>query len=154
MTTYETEFWSRVAKGTGCWLWIANKDRSGYGRFNFKGVRKPAHRVSYELSYGHIESNNFICHRCDEPSCVRPGHLFQGTQFDNMLDMTKKGRRAAGKKVSNPGELNPAAKLTVSQVADIRYRYSNEKISQIKLATQYGVSQQVISNIILRKNWR
>lgn len=81
-------FWPKVEKTDGCWLWTANTRPNGYGLFGSVG----AHRVAYELCVGPIPSGMYVCHRCDNPACVRPDHLFVGTQLDNMRDMVTKGR--------------------------------------------------------------
>lgn len=75
-----------------CWCWKGQTDRKGYGRIWRDGKRRQAHRVSYELIFGPIPDGMQVCHKCDNPPCVRPSHLFLGTQSDNMKDCTNKGR--------------------------------------------------------------
>ena len=82
--------------GEGCWGWTGNSDGKGYGTLsNRKGSGfspEKAHRVSYEKFYGEIPKGLYICHKCDNPSCTNPAHLFAGTQKENMQDCSKKGR--------------------------------------------------------------
>ena len=89
----EEHFWSLVRKGNKCWEYIGYCKKGGYGQFYVK--RKPvyAHRFSYFLTYGEIPDGLNILHRCDNPRCVKPQHLFIGTQKDNILDSSMKGRR-------------------------------------------------------------
>jgi hypothetical protein len=82
-------FWSKVDKTENCWEWTGALTPNGYGRLAHEG----AHRVAYRLTYGDFDQGLFVCHRCDNPKCVRPDHLFLGTQFDNMRDCSTKGRR-------------------------------------------------------------
>lgn len=91
-------FWSKVDKTETCWLWTKSKYRHGYGCFCAMGTRHKAHRVSYEIAYGKIKDGLFVCHKCDNPSCVNPDHLFLGTHKDNALDMVNKGRHPSQKK--------------------------------------------------------
>lgn len=92
-TTEEERFWSRIRKSDGCWEWIArSKTRSGYGRLEFGGVRQLAHRVSWKMHFGDIPTGLFVCHTCDNPPCVRPDHLWLGTNRDNIMDAEAKGR--------------------------------------------------------------
>lgn len=86
-------FMSRVAVDPdGCWLWTGLADQHGYGRIHFEGRVTRAHRVSWMIHEGPIPEGQKVLHRCDTPACVRPDHLFLGTQADNMADMNAKGR--------------------------------------------------------------
>ncbi len=86
-------FWSKVVRGEGCWIWAASVDDHGYGRFGIGRLRiEPAHRVAWMVANGPIPDGLSVLHRCDNPPCVRPDHLFLGTQRDNMRDMIAKGR--------------------------------------------------------------
>lgn len=81
----------QIDKSTECWIWTGKKNKAGYGHFYYKDL-KLAHRVSYLLHYGDFDKSLFVCHKCDNPSCVNPGHLFLGTAKDNFEDMINKGR--------------------------------------------------------------
>lgn len=82
--------------GDGCWLWLAAKYPSGYGQCYHEGRVQPAHRVSWKLFRGEIPEGMVICHKCDNPACVNPEHLFVGTQQDNLHDMCIKNRARKG----------------------------------------------------------
>lgn len=90
----EYHFWSLVRKTEACWLWCGDP-WAGYGRVTIHGKRDSAHRQSWRLAHGEIPNDRFVCHHCDVPLCVRPSHLFLGTQKDNMQDWTKKGLNKA-----------------------------------------------------------
>lgn len=81
-----------IVADNGCWEWTACLDKYGYGEFRFEGKTKRAHRVSWILKHGSIDDSLFICHKCDNPKCVNPDHLFLGTRLDNQRDMSKKNR--------------------------------------------------------------
>lgn len=86
-------FWSKVDRSGDCWTWTASRTRHGYGRIGLGHDRvETAHRVSWMLANGPIPEGVFVCHRCDNPPCVRPDHLFLGTALDNIRDMIAKGR--------------------------------------------------------------
>lgn len=78
---------------SGCWLWERSRQKSGYGDFKLHGKHHYAHRASYEAFVGPIPEGMQVCHRCDVRSCVRPSHLFVGTNNDNIADSMRKGRR-------------------------------------------------------------
>ncbi len=146
-TTAE-RFWAKVNKTDRCWLWTAaTLTDGGYGtmtvRRGGRTVSKRAHRLSWELHFGEIPPGMEVCHRCDNPLCIRPDHLFLGTHTDNMRDMARKGR-------GNQGERHSAAKLSDAQVADIRRRRANGE-RQCDLAKEYRVADSHISHIIKGK---
>lgn len=159
MTT-EEKFWSMVAIGGDgeCWDWLGPKFLRGYGRFSYGGAQYYAHRFSYSVSLvdrAELRPGLSVLHRCDRPSCVNPGHLFLGTQADNMKDMTEKGRRSRGsdhgKKTA--GEGNGNARLTVDEVVRLRKRYAaGEK--QVELATSFGIKQPEVSEIVRGEKWK
>lgn len=96
----------------GCWEWIGkSRSTAGYGVINIKGRLVSAHRLSYSLFVGAIDDGLFVCHRCDNPSCVNPDHLFVGTNADNAGDMAAKGR-AAWKNKSIPVEVRAKISAT------------------------------------------
>lgn len=143
---------SKVAidSGTGCWNWTAVKKEDGYGQIFFNGSARTAHRLSYEIHCGPIPRGVCVCHRCDNPGCVNPDHLFLGLQAENIADMDSKGRRARGNKVANKGRAHPMSKLTEADILAIR---AAKGISQRHLAKQYGVSFQQIWRILSGKRW-
>lgn len=140
-------FWENVNKNTpnGCWEWMGAHHAAGYGLLYIGDSMKLTHRYSYELHWGEIPPGVFVCHHCDNPSCVNPAHLFLGNHDDNMADMTSKGRQNHGK---------GSAKLTEAQVSEIRRAYERGSITHKELAAKYGVTREAISNIIQRRNWR
>jgi hypothetical protein len=89
----EIRFWAKVQKTEGCWIWCGGQDKNGYGIIR-AGQR--AHRRSWELHFGPVPKNLWILHHCDNPSCVRPDHLWLGTVTDNNADMIAKGRHRHG----------------------------------------------------------
>lgn len=148
---YKERFWSKVQKTEGCWIWKGGRHAKGYGivRAKLLGENK-AHRASYRMVFGDIPDGLHVLHHCDNPPCVRPDHLFLGTNYDNVLDKMAKGR-AKGAKL--PGERHPMAKLTDDKVREIRTKYAAGGICQRELAEQYGVSTSMIGLITIRKNW-
>ena len=87
-------FWSKVEKTKDCWEWVGCKTDGGYGRYGRKIKLQKAHRISWTLINGEIPKGLFVLHKCDNPSCVKPEHLFLGTAKDNTQDMISKGRKS------------------------------------------------------------
>lgn len=99
----ESRFWSNVPKGdrSSCWEWKGVRVGSmtiKYGQFNFPGGRTAAHRFSWYLAHGPIPNGLQVLHKCDNPPCVNPSHLFLGTQADNVHDCVAKGRARGAQK--------------------------------------------------------
>lgn len=138
-------FMAKVEKTDGCWLWLGYTDKKmGYGMFWLDGMMRLSHRVSHEMFVGPVAQLH-VLHRCDNPRCVRPSHLFLGTNADNVADKVAKGRCAAMR-----GERHPASKLTESTVRDIR----SSPLSGRKLARELGIDRSTIQYIRQRKLWR
>jgi hypothetical protein len=92
-TSFEDRFWARVEKTEGCWIWTGSLfSGSQYGQVKQNGKTKQVHRVSWELHFGPIPESMCVCHKCDNPPCVRPDHFFLGTNYDNTMDSVIKGR--------------------------------------------------------------
>jgi hypothetical protein len=104
--------------------------------------------VSWEIRYGKLQLDVKVMHRCDNPRCVNPSHLFLGTQQDNVADRQQKGRQARQK-----GEAHGRAKLTEQQVRELRRSYAGGTCSQEFLAKEYGVAQSKVSEIVAGKLW-
>ena len=143
MKTLEERFWAKVDKGGECWVWTAAKKHDGYGIIGVGGkdggvIR--AHRLSAKWAGMEIEGR-CVLHRCDNPSCVNPDHLFLGTPADNMADRKTKGRYNGTN-----------AKLTAEQVAAIRVRRSAGERT-MALAEEFGVGQRQIYYVCSGQNW-
>lgn len=147
-------FWSKIDKNgdNGCWLWIGSFggdpiDGKRYGYLWDGRKHQRAHRISWELNNGPIPKGMFVCHRCDNPPCVNPAHLFIADNKSNLADMTAKGRRVS---VPTPGVKNYFAKLTEDQVKEIRA----SSMRPFALAKAYGISYQNVWSIKARKRWK
>lgn len=149
--TTEERFWAYVSKRRGkgvCWEWTGGVISTGYGKIHIApGQPGLAHRYSYELHYGPIPDGLGVFHRCDNPRCVKPQHLFCGTQQDNVDDMEAKGRAV---KRGAKGETNGGAKITEAAVKEIRASPKDA----LSIAEQYGVSRSLIYAIRERRIWR
>lgn len=133
-----------------CWGWNAFINDDGYGIIYKDGKITRAHRVSYEIFIGIIPEGLSVLHKCDNPPCSNPQHLFLGTQKDNVIDMMKKGR--ANFKAVGRGEDNYKNILTESNVRKIR-EFQTQGIKRNALAKQFGVSKSTINAIVSRQNW-
>jgi hypothetical protein len=146
-------FWAKVEKTDTCWNWTAGKTTNGYGHFYVNRVKMRAHRFSFQLKHNRlIKEGMCILHSCDNPLCVNPNHLSEGTQQENITDMCNKGRYYSGEGLK--GEKNNLSKLTEIQVKEIREKYAKGGTSYEKLRKEYGVGKSAISRIINRKTWQ
>lgn len=152
MTAPWAEFGQRILKTETCWLWMgATNGRGGYGVVRRRHPRRMmlAHRYAYEREYGRIPSGMCVCHRCDNPRCVRPTHLFLGTASDNMQDAVQKGRLRPPRLA---GSTSPHAKLTEAQVCEIRSRPPSATLAA--LGREFSVSLQTIWRIRRGTGWK
>jgi hypothetical protein len=146
-------FWSNVDRTShpgGCWVWTGFKDPNGYGVFGFRRGSHRAHRLSFLLQVGPIGPGLFVCHTCDNPSCLYLGHLFLGAPQENTNDMVSKGRD----RFSRPGIKHHNAKLTPEQIEEIRTRYAAGGIMQKELAKEFGIGNMQASRIIRGLRWK
>jgi hypothetical protein len=139
-------FLEKVTERDGCWIWTACIRDFGYGLFSMGyGRTINAHIASYRIFVGEIPKKKFVLHKCDNPPCVNPDHLFLGTQADNMADKTTKNRQAKG-------ERHGMSKLTSEAVSDIRKRYAEGTI-KARLAEEYGISRTHVARVINGSIW-
>lgn len=142
--------------GDGCWEQRSGQTSSrGYGCVVLNGERYTAHRAAYALVNGPIPAGMCVCHRCDNPRCIRPSHLFLGTQRENMRDREAKGRSGDRRPPRLLGSASGQARLTESQVRHILDLYASTTLSARAIARMVGgvVSPQAILLIVTGKTW-
>ncbi len=144
---------SNVKRNGLCIEWQGALSDNGYGRINVSGRYNRVHRVVYELYHRPIPEGMYICHRCDNPRCCNPDHLFAGTPWQNSRDMLSKGRHKAFAQGEVAGGKNPRALLTDDDVVKIREQYANGNVTLKQLAKEYGVHFDTISKAINRVTW-
>ena len=162
LTPEQTEyFWSRVDRSGGpdaCWPWMGEQSARGYGRFRINGSAFQATRIALALTLGSLDVAQMACHRCDNPPCCNPGHLFPGTTLENKTDSVRKGRHARGDALGaamdHRGTRNGRARLTEDQVREIRRRYQYRTVTVTALAAEYGVAFQTIHMIVSGQTWK
>lgn len=173
-------FWSRVDKSGDCWLWTGGLARKGYGHLRWHRRDLAAHRVAWELTHGSIPDGLWVLHSCPgggNPRCVRPEHLYLGTAMDNARDTWTVGRGPRGDEhharqdpgsvargdahwtrrrpdLRPYGERSGVARLTASQVLEIRRRYTGKRGELTALAREYGVHIFTITCVVRRRTWQ
>jgi hypothetical protein len=143
-------FWSKVDKSGGdnaCWIWTGGGDK--YGKTCWNKTQMGAHRLAYILTHGDIPKGIFVLHKCDNPICVNPSHLFLGTQFDNMRDCSRKGRLNLK---HLRGEAHGRCKLSDQQVTEIRHLYSTGAATTKELARMFSIDKSHVWRIVSFKN--
>lgn len=134
---------------SGCWLWIGSTESSfGYGKFRLEGKSINAHRASWILHFGAIPDGLFVCHKCDNPSCVNPYHLFLGDSDANNKDRAAKGRTAV-----RVGEANNKTKLNSETVLRMRELFQfGVNISDV--ARYFSCDVRTVFDVCKRKTWK
>lgn len=144
---FAAKFHASYQTGEGCWEWAQTKFANGYGAVCYGGRVLQAHRVSYVLEHGSVETSKFVCHKCDNPACVRPDHLFLGTQKQNMADMLTKGRGNV-----RHGEYSGSAKLNDGKVRFARIAHQCG-MTYTRIGQIFGVSYKTIEQAVKRQRW-
>jgi hypothetical protein len=167
--TEPVRFWKKVQRTEGCWWWTGGTDGNGYGAFWVPGLGRmdKAPRVSWRLTFGEIPDGMWVLHKCDHPSCVRPDHLFLGTNQENMRDCGRKGRHwtqmnpdkakhnvALARRFLDPrGRGNGCAKLSDDAVREIRSRNTAGE-TQTSLAVEFGVARSTVTWVVRGGTWK
>jgi hypothetical protein len=150
MSSLRDRFNSKIKVTPSCWVWTASIGSTGYGQISASGGPKKAHRVSYEMHIGPIPDGLCVLHKCDNPVCVNPAHLFLGTRTENAKDKVSKGRQARGVGHGLKGADHPAAKLDAEKVKSIRLDVRSSK----EISDAFGVSRSLVVQIKARTIWR
>lgn len=172
----ENRFWEKVARSESCWEWTGYLDRRGYGRIGTGGRGQDmllAHRAAWLLHFGAIPDGLMVCHTCDNPRCVRVGHLFLGTAKDNTTDAIHKRRFLSDARLvatrARSGDASyqrrepslvrrgadaPRAKLTWDEVREIRQLYATGLSTLAVLGARYGVGLTTISAVVRKETWK
>ena len=143
----EDRFWEKVdIRGDDeCWEWLAYKPR-GYGRVWLDGAVGGRQSVAGRVCPGAIPAGVGVCPRWDKPRCVKPAHLFLGTQTENVADMDRKQRRARGRQITG-------ARLAEASVLEIRRLWAETDLYQYEIAEMFEVSPRTICSVVNRENW-
>lgn len=152
--SYLVRFWAKVDKNgpihpvlkTRCWVWTGTTDGKGYGFFRTSIGMRRAHRVSWFIVHKKWPEPNGL-HKCDNPPCCNPDHLFEGTHEDNVRDRDVKGR-------VQRGERNHGTKFTNEDVLEIRKQHATGNTTYKKLAKFYSVNISSIAHIVRRQSWK
>jgi hypothetical protein len=148
--TYQVpgEFWEMAERQGSCLVW-RGPTHKGYGHLSYQGRRWWSHRLAWTLARGPIPHGLFVCHTCDNRTCVDPLHMFLGTLQDNTRDHVAKGRAHLN---GRHGEGNSQHKLTAEQVREIRQRAMSGE-SHRALALAFGLVHQQVTRIVNRQRW-
>lgn len=151
-------FWSKVgitAHPDRCWEWLGGTYKE-YGHFSItyapqKDIPVRANRIMYYLHYGIHPENKIVCHRCDNPKCVNPSHLFLGTNKDNTQDMIKKGRKFITRGTDKECTW---VKLTKEKVIELREMSKHSDFNYTHIAKEMGLDTKTVWNAINKVSWK
>ena len=143
LESLSTRFNKYVDKTESCWNWIGNKQKDGYGNIRLNDKKILSHRASWLIHNGDIPLEMHVLHKCDNPPCVNPEHLFLGTRKDNMQDMVKKGRHVK----------NLTRHKLFGKVEDIKCLLGSKQYTHQKIASMFDVSRAIITSINTGRRW-
>lgn len=150
--TATERFWSHVTVQDGCWGWTGLVDNCGYGTMSIYKKGWKAHRYSWTIHNGEIPEDGHVLHKCDNPPCCNPEHLFLGNPKINAMDRAAKGRGNNGH-LKTRGSHHWNAKLNETDVLAIRSKYDPKENGPTMLAKEYNVSRPLIYLIVQRRVW-
>jgi HNH endonuclease len=136
--------------GSGCIEWTRARTAGGYGRFYLKGLQAYSHRIAWIVKHGRIPAGMCVCHKCDNPPCLNPDHLFLGTHKDNIRDASRKGLLPGNRTM---GSAKPQAKLNEHSVALIR-ELRLRGASVAGLSTQFNISKSQMRRVVNGYSWK
>jgi hypothetical protein len=143
----ERRFWAKVEKTEDCWIWTGARNPDGYGNVGIRKKFMKAHRVAWMITSGPIPEGMRVLHRCDNPSCVKPDHLFIGSQYDNVKDMERKNRA-----VKCRGSGHSLSQFTEAQVSSFRREWATG-VTALSLCQKYGIPTSTM-HYILHDGWK
>lgn len=156
-------FWSKVDKSGGpdaCWPWTGAKNKSGYGVTSYRWKQFTSHRLAY-LFAERDPGFKLVCHKCDNPPCCNPAHLFLGTAKENSRDMVSKNRQSSGEKHSDAlmpgrqrGENHYETNLKDSDAIEARRLYTETRVPLKEIARMYGLSYHSMQKLVLGITWK
>lgn len=168
--TWEERFWAKVDKRgpDECWEWRGARRPKGYGNFGLAGRTLGAHRVSFSLAHGLLPKGLDVCHRCDNPPCCNPSHLFAGTKTENMSDASNKGRIVSGERhwAKDPSRTfrwldakrgnarGEHAKMDRSHAQAILFLCHHSSFTKAQIAKQFGVNVHTVYRIKNGDTWK
>lgn len=146
--TTSERLWGNTKKVNTCWVWMGARQKGNYGTICVSGILTKTHRLAWELANNaKIPKGMFVCHKCDNPPCCNPDHLFLGTCQDNVNDMIQKDR-------GNRGTRHGNVKLTDEAIKQIKKDYIPNVVGYKKLAKKYGVSEWCIRRVVKGNGWK
>lgn len=142
-------FWSKVdVRNTSkCWPWRAYKDKDGYGMFLLEGKSERSHRIALFLRTGNFPK--YACHKCDNPTCCNPDHIYDGSHAENMRDAKERKRF-----MPTRGSKHYSTSLTDAKVKAIREEYSKGDSNMLEVAKMFGCSQSAVQRVVSRTTWK
>ena len=142
------QFWNNhIERDNGCWEWQKGKNDRGYGEVSINGISLYVHRFAWELLNGEIPGGMCILHKCDNPSCINPDHLFIGTQLDNVRDMLSKGR-------ASPPPVHRGTKNNKAVLCEWKVRYIRASdLSQRAIARMFGIGKTTVAHVQCGRTW-
>lgn len=148
---FQAEFWAKVERGQDCWRWVGHIGKDGYGRTRIGQDRAHyrSHRIAYRIAFDKDPGHLYVCHRCDNPACCNPRHLFLGTAADNNADKHLKGRARAG---DHKGAKNGNAKLTEGMARQAIEMIKAGK-TNVAIGRELGITHSLISRIRVGRSW-